>query len=66
MIILTMYFNVRDYFDRSSAQSDTVLKFQYIKGLLWLHNMHSRTKMTITHILNYSYTRNFYEICFTH
>ena len=45
-------FNVRDYFDRWSTQSETILKFQYIKGLLWLHITHSSTKITITQISN--------------
>jgi len=31
------YFSVRDYFDKQSAQSETILKFWYIlKKLLWL------------------------------
>ena len=42
------YFNVRDYFDQRNTQSDTILKFRYIKILLLLLIMHSSAKMIIT------------------
>jgi len=34
MTILAKYYNIKDYFDQQSAQSETILKFRYIVGLL--------------------------------
>jgi len=43
--MITKHFNVREYFDQHSAQSKTILKFQYIERLLCPLVTHSETKM---------------------
>jgi len=47
MIMLTNHFNIRDYFDQHSTQSDTILKFYYNEGLLWVLVIHPDIKTSL-------------------